>query len=313
VLVLLLIVLSLPLVLGFGSRAVSATRAAARWSVMKWHRPGRRALREREARVRQVHFLSPLTDEEVSRVATQMNRKTFRSGDIVIRQGTEGDRFFIIERGVAQVLVGDEPEPRRTLMRGDYFGEIALLERVSRTATVRAVSPLIVLGLGQGDFDRMLASHVAASAQIDETIHALEELRRVPILADLSSRELDALASRLVRERFPPETVVIREGEPGESFYLVASGQAEVLVGGQRRSILGHGTYFGEIALLLDIPRTATVRALTPLEVLKLHRQDFEALVVNTLDKVASVLEETGRERLGSGGGASMVGQPGEA
>jgi CRP-like cAMP-binding protein len=93
----------------------------------------------------------------------------------------------------------------------------------------------------------------------------------------------------------------------------VASGQAEVLVGGQRRSILGHGTYFGEIALLLDIPRTATVRALTPLEVLKLHRQDFEALVVNTLDKVASVLEETGRERLGSGGGASMVGQPGEA
>jgi putative peptide zinc metalloprotease protein len=313
VLVLLLIVLSLPLVLGFGSRAVSATRAAARWSVMKWHRPGRRALREREALLRQVHFLSPLTDEEVSRVATQMNRKTFRSGDIVIRQGTEGDRFFIIERGVAQVLVGDEPEPRRTLMRGDYFGEIALLERVSRTATVRAVSPLIVLGLGQGDFDRMLASHVAASAQIDETIHALEELRRVPILADLSSRELDALASRLVRERFPPETVVIREGEPGESFYLVASGQAEVLVGGQRRSILGHGTYFGEIALLLDIPRTATVRALTPLEVLKLHRQDFEALVVNTLDKVASVLEETGRERLGSGGGASMVGQPGEA
>ncbi len=201
---------------------------------------------------------------------------------------------------------------RSLLKAGDYFGEIALLERVSRTATVRAASPLSVLWLGRGDFDRLLAGHVAASVQIDETIHALEELRQFPILAGLSSRELDALASRLVRERFPAGAVVVQEGEPGESFYLVVSGQAEVIVGGARRSILGSGTYFGEIALLLDIPRTATVRALTPLEVLKLHRQDFDALVVNTMDKVAAILEETGRERLASGSGSGMVGQPGE-
>ena len=310
-LVLLLIVLSLPLVMGLGSRAVSATRAAARWSRTKWRMPGRRTLRQREALLRQVHFLSPLSDEELSHVATRMNRTTFRAADTVIQEGTEGDRFFIIERGEAEVLVGDETVPRRTLMPGDYFGEIALFERVSRTATVRAASPLSVLWLGRGDFDRLLASHVAASAQVDETIHALEELRQFPIFANLSSRELDALGSRLLRERFPAGAVVIREGDPGESFYLVASGQAEVIVGGARRNILGRGTYFGEIALLLDVPRTATVRALTPLEVLKLHRQDFEALVVTTLDKVAAVLEETGRERLASGRGPSMVGSPG--
>jgi CRP-like cAMP-binding protein/Zn-dependent protease len=311
-LVLLLAVLSLPLVFGFGSRAVSATRSAAMWTRTKWRQPRRRALREREILLRQVHFLSPVSDQELPQVATRMNRQTFRPGDIVIQQGAEGDRFYVIERGEAEVFVGDEREPRRTLMRGDYFGEIALLERVSRTATVRAVSPLSVLWLGRGDFDRLLASHVAASAQVDDSIHALEELRQFPILADLSSRELDGLASRLVREQFQPGAAVIQEGEPGEFFYLVASGQAEVMVGGQRRSILGRGTYFGEIALLLDRPRTATVRALTPLEVLKLHRQDFEALVVNTLDKVAAALEETGRERLASGSGASMAGRPGE-
>ena len=311
-LVLLLIVLSLPLIFGLGSRAVSATRVAARWS-RKWRLPGRRALRERETLLRAVHFLSPLSDEELSHVATRMNRRTFRPGDIVIRQGTEGDRFYVIERGAAEVLVGDEREPRRTLMRGDYFGEIALLERVSRRATVRAVSSLSVFWLARGDFDRLLACHVSASAQIDETIRTLEDLRQFAILADLPSRELDALASRLVRERFPPGAVVIREGEPGESFYLVASGQAEVIVGGQRRNILGGGTYFGEIALLFDRPRMATVRALTPLDVLKLHRQDFEALVVATLDKVAAVLEETGRERLASSGGLRLVGQPGKS
>ncbi|HEX2714288.1 MAG TPA: cyclic nucleotide-binding domain-containing protein [Candidatus Acidoferrales bacterium] len=310
-LVLLVIVLSLPLIFGLVSRTASATRAAVMWS-RKWRLPGRRALRQRETLLRAVHFLSPLSDEELSQVATRMNRQTFRPGDIVIRQEAEGDRFYVIEGGAAEVCVGDDREPRRTLMKGDYFGEIALLERVRRTATVRAISRLSVLWLSRGDFDRLLARHVAASARIDRTIRTLEELRQFPILADVPSRELDALASRLVRERFPPGADVIREGDPGDSFYLVASGQAEVLVGGKRVSILGNGSYFGEIALLFDRPRAATVRALTPLDVLKLHRQDFDALVVTTLNKVAAVLEETGRERLASLSGLSLAGQPGK-
>jgi CRP-like cAMP-binding protein/Zn-dependent protease len=307
-LVVLVLALSLPLVMGLGSRAVSVARAAARWTWTYWHVPRGRILRQRETLLRAVHFLSPLSEAELAEVATRMHRQAFRAGEIVIRQGTEGDRFYVIEQGTAEVLVGDDPLPHRQLTRGDYFGEIALLERVNRTATVRAISPLSLLWLGLGDFDRLLADRVAASAQIDEAIHTLEELRHFSILADLSSRELDALASRLIRERFPPGAVVIQEGEPGDSFYLVESGQAEVIVGGHRRSILGQGNYFGEIALLHDIPRTATVRALTPLDVFKLGRQDFEALVVRTLDKVAAVLEDVGHERLASGGGSNTVG-----
>lgn len=310
-LILLLIVLSLPLIFGLGSRAASATRAAVMWS-RKWRLPGRRALRQREALLRAVHFLSPLSDEELSQVATRVSRQTFRSGDTVIQQGTVGDRFYVIEGGAAEVWVGDEREPRRTLLKGDYFGEIALLERVRRTATVRGVSRLSVLWLSRGDFDRLLARHVAASARIDETIRTLEGLRQFPILADVPSRELDALASRLVRERFPPGADVIREGDPGDSLYLVASGQTEVIVRGQRINILGRGAYFGEIALLFDRPRAATVRALTPLDVLKLSRQDFDAVVVTTLNKVAAVLEETGRERLASLSGLSLAGQLGK-
>jgi CRP-like cAMP-binding protein/Zn-dependent protease len=311
-LVLLLLVLSLPLVMGLGSRAVSTARAAARWTRRSWHTPRARTLRQRETLLRAVHFLSPLSDADMVEVATRMHRQAFRAGEIVIRQGEEGDRFYVIEHGVAEVLVGDDPLPRRQLTRGDYFGEIALLERVNRTATVRAVSPVGVLWLGLGDFDRLLADRVSASAQIDEAIHTLEGLRQFSILADLSSRELDALASRLLRERFSAGAVVIQEGEPGDAFYLVESGQAEVLVGGHRRNILGRGTYFGEIALLHDVPRTATVRALTPLEVFKLGRQDFEALIVKTLDKVATVLEDVGHERLAAAGGSSMVYQPGK-
>jgi CRP-like cAMP-binding protein len=132
-------------------------------------------------------------------------------------------------------------------------------------------------------------------------------------VADLSSRELDTLASRLVRERFPTGAAVVEEGDPGDAFYLIDSGQAEVIVAGRRTEILTRGTYFGEIALLLNTPRTATVRALTPLDVFKFRRPDFEALVATTLHHVAGVLEEVGRERLVSRQGPNLVGRPGTA
>jgi len=241
-----------------------------------------------------------------------MHRQHFRAGEIIFRQGTEGDRFYVVEQGIAEVQVDEERTPRRHLTGGDYFGEIALLDRVGRTATVRAGSPLTVLWLGRGDFDRLLADHITPPPEVAERINTIEALRHFTIFAQLSSRELDTLASRLIRERFPTGAVVIKEGDPGDAFYLIDSGQAEVIAEGRRIEILTPGTYFGEIALLLNTPRTATVRALTPLEVLKFRRPDFEALVATTLHHVAGVLEEVGRERL-SGRGPSVVGRPGEA
>jgi len=311
-LVLLVFVLSLPLVMGLGGQAVSATRRAARLTRTYWREPRGRTLRQRETLLQKVHFLSPLSAAELAEVATRMHRQHFRAGEIVFRQGTEGDRFYVVEQGIAEVQVDDERTPRRHLTGGDYFGEIALLDRVGRTATVSAGSPLTVLWLGRGDFDRLLADHITPPPQVAERINTIEALRQFTIFAQLSSRELDTLASRLIRERFPTGAVVIKEGDPGDAFYLIDSGQAEVIADGRRIEILTPGTYFGEIALLLNTPRTATVRALTPLEVLKFRRPDFEALVATTLHHVAGVLEEVGRERL-SGRGPSVVGRPGEA
>jgi CRP-like cAMP-binding protein/Zn-dependent protease len=311
--VVLLAVLSLPLVMGLGSRAVAVTRATAKWTRRKWREPRSHTLRQREALLRTVQFLSPLSADDLANIAARMERQSFRAGEIIIRQGAEGDRFYIIERGVAEVWVGDEPEPRRHLTRGDYFGEIALLERVRRTATVRAGTPLVVLSVGRGDFDRLLARHIAAPPGIAERLQTVERLRQFSLFAQLSSRELDELASRLRPLRFPAGEIVVKEGDPGDAFYLIDSGQAEVLVGGRRVNILGSGTYFGEIALLLHVSRQATVRALTPLAVFALGRDDFETLIVTALHKVASVLEDVGRERLAAGAGPSAVGRPAEA
>ena len=311
-LVLLVAVLSLPLVIGLGGRALSATGTAADRARRWWREPHGRTLRRREALLREVPFLSPLSGDELEQAAERMVRQRFRAGEIVIRQGDQGDRFYVIERGVAEVVVAGDPEPRRCLVRGDYFGEIALLQRVTRAATVRAGTPLVVLSVGRGDFDRLLGPRVAPPPQMVERIRTAERLRQFPIFGDVASRGLDELASRLRRARFAPGAAVVREGDPGDAFYLVDSGQAEVVVGERRVQVLAGGTYFGEIALLLNVPRQATVRALTPLDVFVLQREDFDALVVATLHRVASVLEDVGRERLLQSRGPSAVGRPGE-
>lgn len=89
----------------------------------------------------------------------RMTREEFPAGAVVIRQGAEGDTFYTIARGDAAVEVDGHVE--RTLKPGEFFGEIALLHRVPRTATVRAVTPLVVWTLSRDDFDQLRAEEGA--------------------------------------------------------------------------------------------------------------------------------------------------------
>jgi len=106
-------------------------------------------------------------------------------------------------------------------------------------------------------------------------------LARIPAFATLPLDVREWAVRRMVREQFPAGTVVVRQGDPGDKFYAMASGTAEVDVsidGQTKTRRLGQGDYFGEIALLQNVPRTATVRALDPLTTYVLSREDFQEL-----------------------------------
>ena len=92
----------------------------------------------------------------------------------------------------------------------------------------------------------------------------LRVLGSVPIFAPLPGGSLEHLASRLVPMRLEPGTMIVREGDAGDRFYIVAEGKVDVSQDGAVVSELGAGGYFGEIALIRDVPRTATVTASTP-------------------------------------------------
>ena len=108
----------------------------------------------------------------------------------------------------------------------------------------------------------------------------MHELSRIGLLSGLPGEQLSVLASRLEREEVAPGQTVVREGEPGERFYVVLSGMLSVSQEGiGERRVLRPGDAFGEVALAMGIPRTASVRAITPVVVASCDSQTFDELL----------------------------------
>jgi MFS family permease len=116
---------------------------------------------------------------------------------------------------------------------------------------------------------------VAMDAAFKPPVEQLELLRKIPIFAPLPPAEQEHLAHELIPLHVSAGDVVVREGEAGDRFYVVRSGELEVSVHGKSVRRLGPGDHFGEIALLRDVPRTATVEALGDVDLYALERDEF--------------------------------------
>jgi CRP-like cAMP-binding protein len=114
----------------------------------------------------------------------------------------------------------------------------------------------------------------------------IELLKRAPLFAGCSKSELRALARIADELDLREGTVITREGRPGREFFVLVSGTADVTQKGKKVAGLGAGEWFGEIALLTDSPRTATVTATSPVDVLVVTDRRFRE-VVETMPSIA--------------------------
>jgi MFS family permease len=162
---------------------------------------------------------------------------------------------------------------------------------------VGAILPVLALVAWRRlvEIDRSAPGPAAQLAVIDS----------VPMLAPLSLAAKEHLATALVPVTAPAGQVVIRAGDPGDRFYIVADGELEVVGDGLHRTA-EKGDHFGEIALLRDMTRTATVRAVTDSQLYALERDDFLAAVTGHSD-VRTAGEAIAAERLARGGHASAA------
>ncbi len=160
-----------------------------------------------------------------------------------------------------------------------------------RTTTV--VSMLVALGIFLLCLPRL--------RKLDRVLGVRMFVRKVPVLSGLSHAVLEDLASRMTLEKVPDGTAVVSQGEVGDRLYIVKDGEAEVVARGddgqeKELAMLSKNDYFGEIALLKDVPRTATVRAKGALELYSLDREDFQNLLERS-EKLKSAMTGTSDAR----------------
>ncbi len=120
-------------------------------------------------------------------------------------------------------------------------------------------------------------------------------LADVPLLSGLDRKQLQRLSRDFSERTFPAGAVVVREGDDhGVGFFVVAEGEGVVSIGGREVGKIGPGSYFGEVALISDRRRTATVTAVTDLRCLVMTLWDFRAFVRGDADVAWKLLEHVG-------------------
>ena len=131
----------------------------------------------------------------------------------------------------------------------------------------------------------------------------VELLQRVPLFSGLGRRELERVANSMKERRFRKGDTVTSEGRGGVGFFVIEEGEADVTVHGDERARLGPGDYFGEIALITESDRTATITAETDMRCYGMTMWDFRPLVEsnasiawNMLQSLAQKLREAERQ-----------------
>lgn len=245
--------------------------------------------REAVDALRAVPLWKEMPESRLLELARAMRAENAPEGTEIVRQGEAGDRFYIIVHGGFEVIENGEPVKR--LARGNYFGEMALIYHAPRFATVVAVEPSRVLYLEHDAFDELLLPDLQTRAKIEAAVQYHTEMAAMPLFRDLPPADLDLLLSKMVSLSVAPGKVIMRQGETGDKFYIVRSGQVEILQDGEIVAMRGRGEAVGEIALLLNVPRTATVRAIEPTELLSLSREDFHDILLSYLNRNQELVE----------------------
>ncbi|EEH37469.2 cAMP-dependent protein kinase regulatory subunit [Paracoccidioides lutzii Pb01] len=252
-----------------------------------------------------------LDDEQFRTVLNALVEKPIPAKDIkVITQGDAGDFFYIVENGVFDVYINPAGSVQpggaaglgtkvTTIGPGGSFGELALMYNAPRAATVVSTVPKSTLwALDRITFRRILMDSAFQRRRMYEAF-----LEEVPLLSSLRPYERAKIADALDTVKHSAGSTIIKEGDPGNTFYLLESGEAEAFKQGIEGPVKHYkrGDYFGELSLLDEKPRAASVVAKTDVKVAQLGRDGFKRL----LGSVEDIMRRAEYETAASNGGAS--------
>uniref|UniRef100_A0A8R1XV56 cGMP-dependent protein kinase n=1 Tax=Onchocerca volvulus TaxID=6282 RepID=A0A8R1XV56_ONCVO len=229
--------------------------------------------------VQKNDFLRQLAKEQVIELVECMYEMRARAGQWVIQEGEPGDRLFVVAEG--QLQVSREGIVLGKLGAGVVMGELAILYNCVRTASVQALSDVQLWVL-----DRSVFQMITMRLGMERHAQLMAFLSKVSLFENLSEDRISKIADVLDQDYYSGGNYIIREGEKGDTFFILTSGQVRVTQQIEDEPepreirILKQGDFFGEKALLGEEVRTASVIAINPgVEVLTLDRESFTKLI----------------------------------
>ena len=189
-------------------------------------------------------------------------------GAVIIQQGDAGHTCYVVRSGECDVVVEDasgEKTQVGLLRAGALFGEVALLEESPRMASVKARGEVEVVAMDRATFLALVESGGWDRADVMDRVRMHAFLKKLDLFRGLSPENMATVIGSLSVVRADKDQVLVREGEEGDTMFIIFTGRVEVLKEGMGRvAELGEGNYFGEIAVVTGRARTATCRCLEP-------------------------------------------------
>lgn len=225
-----------------------------------------------------------LGEVQLNRIIDVMFPKEVVPGDTVIKQYDDGDNFYIIEYGLYEVLIAEDPDSEPvhvfTYENSGNFGELALMYNMPRAATIKALTEGRLWAMDRQTFRRIVLKTAFKKRRMYEGLIA-----KVPMLQELTPYERMNVADALVPKSFPAGTVIIKQHDVADGMYFVEKGTVVCSIyNPETRATIeirrvSEGGYFGELALITHNLRAATVTAASDVELAFLDVEAFERLL----------------------------------
>jgi CRP-like cAMP-binding protein/Fe-S-cluster-containing hydrogenase component 2/thioredoxin reductase len=263
-------------------------------------------VRQRIAELRDEIPLFGVADEELLReVLLSAEVRDYPDGRVILRQNDYSDSFLVVAAGEVEITVasaGGEERRVATLKAGNFFGEMSLISGRRRNATATARRGARLIEIPRKAMLKLLATDAAARAMVDRAF--LVRAFQGYLFPELPESVLWGLVGAARIERLEQGKTLFREGDPGDALYLIRNGQVKISkLSAARELVLSYlvaGNFFGETALLPDAPRTATVTAIFPTDLIRLDKADFDRFVALHPELAASFAGKLEERRIAS-------------
>ncbi len=216
---------------------------------------------------------------------------TLRPNELLFKQGDPADSLYVLKAGTLCVRItnddGSESEIAR-IMPGAVVGEMGLLSGRKRSATVYAINDAGLLRIKEEQFQQIVEQDQSALDQVSETAAPRWQRQQIfstlrTLLGDIDPVALDALQAQLSWHYFANGEIIFKQGDPSDGMYFVVNGRLRATLAradGSKKDLgkINPGQPVGEMGVLSDAPRSATVHAISETNLVKLSSQKFKQL-----------------------------------